>query len=251
MSGSPSRLGRVGMSRRAEGALYRPAATKAGTQGGTVYVESLSPLRQAMRFAPECDQPVRAGIPGLFLLGRPSAVLRLIVSVIINAVNAMLGRRPRAHVGEERLERISPALADADTAMAVPLVRRVVGVITAAFHPCPRAVLWTRPATRRMTVAGAHVSVEASTTAAHACLEALVEDKSLGAAGTAAEPLRTVAVRHAGISEHCPPSKLFIRKVFDFKMVCDRMGFSHDSSPFRRVAVRAARRTCVGRLALS
>lgn len=79
--------------------------------------------------------------PITVLLSRcgPSAIPRLVVAVIVNALNRQVGWLV-AHVGIEIHERLAPALAHRYTACSVILKRMVVGILTATNHAGPRSV---------------------------------------------------------------------------------------------------------------
>src|SRR4051812_15268100 len=74
----------------------------------------------------------------LLAIGRPAAVARLVVAVVVDAVERPV-RRPLPHVAEEVLEGI-PALADRDASPAVALVAGGVRGVAAVAHRAPRGV---------------------------------------------------------------------------------------------------------------
>jgi hypothetical protein len=76
----------------------------------------------------------------LFLCARPSTIARLVVSVVVNAVNGVPGGWPVAHIGEECRERRAPPIADRDSSFAVARERRVIAVVAALNHLVPDAV---------------------------------------------------------------------------------------------------------------
>lgn len=79
---------------------------------------------------------------------RPSAVLRTIRPIIIDAVQAV-SFGTGSHVRDERPEVRAPTLAHGDSATAVVLVRRIRLQLAAATHVQPRAIEIVR---RRTTV---------------------------------------------------------------------------------------------------
>lgn len=97
----------------------------------------------------------RALIVRLLQAGRPAAVARLIVAVVVDAIERMQERGARAHVGVEGGERVPPAIADGDAAAAVIRPRGVRATETAAFHGAPRFVFG-----RALQAVGAPCAVE-------------------------------------------------------------------------------------------
>ena len=81
--------------------------------------------------------PWISSIAGLFGLGCPTAVVRLIIPIIVDPVNAH-AFRTRTHVRKEALEG-SPPLADGDAPTAVTRIRGVPGIIDAPEHRHPGA----------------------------------------------------------------------------------------------------------------
>ena len=83
----------------------------------------------------------KALIQLLFSLRRPSAITWLVVAVVVDAVDRVIGRRFLPHVGIERLERIAPAVAHANAASAVVVKGVIVSVVAPHLHPDPSAIL--------------------------------------------------------------------------------------------------------------
>ena len=68
----------------------------------------------------------------------PAAIVRLIVAVVVVAFDGVFRRRTATHVREEILERVQPALTDADATTA-PVTELLVRWTIAAFsHVAPR-----------------------------------------------------------------------------------------------------------------
>lgn len=83
----------------------------------------------------------------------PSTIGRLVVAVVVNAVERVSGRS-RAHVICEGLETRNPAFADCDST-STPLVElRVVGVQASELHAPPRMVLGRAVLSGRASVDG-------------------------------------------------------------------------------------------------
>src|ERR1700743_3710434 len=77
----------------------------------------------------------------LLALRRPATVRRLVIAIIVDAVNRMLIRRPRSHIAIESLEACSPAFADADSAPSVMSKHAALWICAALDHFRPNSVL--------------------------------------------------------------------------------------------------------------
>lgn len=81
-----------------------------------------------------------AAIVKLLLACCPTAVVGFVVAVVVDPVNAQLQRWPLAHVGQEILERTSPAITHSDSASTVVSELRMVGASATFDHRMPRGV---------------------------------------------------------------------------------------------------------------
>jgi len=70
--------------------------------------------------SPEVFFPFRPLVAVLLGLGCPAAIFRRVVALVVDPIDAVLRRRLRSHVGQERLER-PPAFADLDASTAIVL----------------------------------------------------------------------------------------------------------------------------------
>ena len=71
----------------------------------------------------------------------PPAICWRVVSVVVDAINGVLGRRASAHVAQERFERMKPRFAHANPAPAVVGIARGAWVAASGQHRPPDAVL--------------------------------------------------------------------------------------------------------------
>ena len=81
----------------------------------------------------------RSTVIGLLTLGSPSAIVRLVITVIVDAVNRVRRRRTVAHVSEEVLERV-PSFADCDTSSSVISIGAIARVKTAVSQCSPSSI---------------------------------------------------------------------------------------------------------------
>jgi hypothetical protein len=110
------------------------SAIGAGTTG-VVY-----PCSRTLSLPEGCDQQTATTVPTALLLGGPTAIARLVVAVVVLAVQQVFRTRTRPHVQRERLERIPPPAAYFDTPTAVRGVTFIVGVLAAGNHGAPEDV---------------------------------------------------------------------------------------------------------------
>lgn len=112
---------------------------------------------------------VGAHVVGLFRWGRPSNVARLIVTVRVDTIHRVLRAWLRTHVGEEVLERVSPAITNADAAPTVVLVSGRAWVVAAVDHPRPSSIF--RRLARAMCACGFAASLGTQAAAGSGCPE--------------------------------------------------------------------------------
>ena len=81
----------------------------------------------------------------LFFRCGPTTIAGLIVPVVIDAVDAMFGRGAVAHISQEVLEGVTPALADRNPAATVPRPVFTLRVCAAIDHMSPRSIFRGTP----------------------------------------------------------------------------------------------------------
>lgn len=125
-----------------ERSVWTPAEFQSCKQNARGHVQFGGPVRQALRFIAERHQVISATIPRLLSLRGPSAVVRGVVAVVVNAVNGIAARLwARPHVGNEMVVRLKPAVADGDAPAAVMFERSIVRIGAALFHGPPNVEL--------------------------------------------------------------------------------------------------------------
>lgn len=122
--------------------FYGPSGTDARVKGGARDVDLLGPVSYRQRL-PGVSQPNRIRalplILGLFLHGGPPAIVRFIVTVVINALNRMFIGGRFTHIGQE-IQEVVPPITDLD---ATPSVVRILGGAlnqAATSQRAPRAI---------------------------------------------------------------------------------------------------------------
>jgi len=160
--------------------------------GELAQMEPPRPCVHAERNAVDGDLASARSVLSLLLVRRPLAILRRIPSVVVDAVNAVLQRWPRPHVGHEGRERTPPLGADGNAPTAIPFVEVSVGVLASSNHVLPHSVLWRSTHAVRGMGGAAGFSVDAAATGRVPTLESSRRYFRCAAAVAAAFPVRLV-----------------------------------------------------------
>lgn len=127
-----------------QGSLDRPAQVEAGGQDVGSHALPLCPLSDGQRLPVPSQEFRQPSVSDLGCPGNPSAIDGLVVAVIVDPVEFVLGR-PSTHVVKEGHNGVSPALADGDSARSVVLVGLAPRVETTLDHHLPYLVLGRVP----------------------------------------------------------------------------------------------------------
>lgn len=122
---------------RRESQIDRPSTAKPAAQRRNRDARTTRPLCQRKRGALERQQANARTVVDLLLPSRPLHVARLVVAVVLHAVDLVLFRRSNANVFAKRLERSAPARADGYASASVATELRILGVMTAREHAAP------------------------------------------------------------------------------------------------------------------
>lgn len=189
------------------------------------------PFRQQFGFSVERQVAITASIVRLRFVGRPSTVPRLVVPVVIDAFDAdAVSLRFRPHVGEERLEGHSPAVADRDSATTVSVVGWVAGVAASLNHGLPGLVLRrVGPAVSLRGSAGSF-TLKATATLSVTFHEIRGLHNSLGSASASTEPSGSAAGARRD-SNSGQAAEHFAGQVFEAAASAGSIAFSHEDAP--------------------
>jgi len=127
--------------RRHHCALFAPAVLQAAVNDPGVDLRRATPLGHRLPNAVHCEEPTRPRVALLLFSECPSAIARLVVSVVLDPINRVLGRWTRTHIREEGLKRPLPSTADTDAAPAVEVIARMLRVVATLAHAVPDVVL--------------------------------------------------------------------------------------------------------------
>jgi hypothetical protein len=101
----------------------------------------------------------------LLLAGCPSAILRHVIAIVVDAVQAMSMFRcwSQSHVSKERLKALAPFLANLDTSTTIAKKHGIVDIGATLEHVCPGIILGriTKPMCGK--TCSSHITVQATT----------------------------------------------------------------------------------------
>ncbi len=126
--------------RNREGILDWDAFAKAREQARYTNASFIRPIADGLCFPEGCQQSGAASIARLRVSGAPPAITRLVISVALNAINGVILRWSRPHVGVEGDEILSPSFAHFDAATSIRRVVRSRWSLATRNHGVPRAV---------------------------------------------------------------------------------------------------------------
>src|SRR3990167_6582633 len=92
------------------------------------------PLSQMFYFSINADRLVLYCVGTLFQAGCPSAITRLVITVIVDAFERMIGRWFRPHVGY-KISEFLPPFTDANTTTTVAVIAVVFWIPATLPHP--------------------------------------------------------------------------------------------------------------------
>lgn len=153
-SGFCAGIALVGLGRLGQRPVNRPAVlVNSAPNRSPVNAGYFAPFANRSSLISENEDEVVAPVPAVGFGIGPSAVFRGIRSVVVDAINLVLGRRPRPHVGNKVIERC-PAFAHFYSSAAVHGVARVARIFASLVDAFPYRVFGhikecgTRPAWR-------------------------------------------------------------------------------------------------------
>lgn len=128
-------------------------------------------------------------VPRLLFGGRPSAITRLVVAVVVDSLDRV-PVRPRPHVAQERRKVVSPLVAHADAAPAVVGVAGRCGIVATLFRVLPRPIFRASGLSvcSLMGKRARHVNPKAAATARPANPQSVAGGFDLAAAVASTEP---------------------------------------------------------------
>ena len=96
-----------------------------------------SPFTQTMSFTPPRDQVVGTNVSCLLCLSRPSAIFWTIGTIVVAAIQRVLGAWSWPHIFQERRKTIEPTVTDRNSSPAIVGIMYLMRVIATLFHAAP------------------------------------------------------------------------------------------------------------------
>jgi hypothetical protein len=147
--------------KRLPGRQFLPA--QSGTNSAVAQTEAIAPLGDRHGLTVVRGKYVCPTIAGLFRARSPSAVARLVVTIVVNAIDGVLDARSGSHVGKEVLKGV-PSLTDRDASTTVVWPSRLLRVGASRSHGRPRPILRCFDLPVRSVLVRDHLTPRASTT---------------------------------------------------------------------------------------
>lgn len=126
--------------RRRQSASGRPTGLNPAFQGSGDESAQPFPLRDGVTLPLMFENVAGPLVIRLLVRICPTAILRLVVAFVVDAIERM-PERAWSHIAQERIKVVAPFRAHGDSAPAVVVVARLLGVIAPSFGSTPRAVL--------------------------------------------------------------------------------------------------------------
>ncbi len=134
----------VPVNRRRQGFFNAPSSIEAAGNDRERRLKLLRPFCEAQGFAIVRQSMIGGLVSRLFLRRCPSAVARLVISIVVAAFNGMKWRRTRPHVSQELCESgltATPLSADLDSSASIAEISVRRWAIAAASHLSPVGIL--------------------------------------------------------------------------------------------------------------
>lgn len=196
-------------------ALNSPSILEAIVKRGFRHAGTPYPSGNRKRFAAECQWFGRRLVGALFKAGGPPAILRFVVSVVVDSVEAMRWCRSLSHVSKEVFKAVLPAVADGNSSTAVPSKACVLLVRAPLSHHLPDIELRSAGS----TVAGNRLQLKAPTGSGGTYSERLPKHHSLAAALASAQPFWLLPGTVPGANKHSQATEFLARKVHERRHV--------------------------------
>ena len=198
------------------GTLNAPSALEAVAHNMFHTAKPCRPFSRCQALTVELQKHIPARVVALLSMRGPTAIARLIVAVVIDAINRVALGRPNAHVGDEVFEAVAPSVAydDASTTVVSEFVC-LQWTMAPRYHRVPDVVVGViRQAMRGVCTAGRFVAM-ASTRNGRASGHSSSDNVADGSAVAPADPScfsgEPIFVWRS--SDDGPASKLLTRQV--------------------------------------
>jgi hypothetical protein len=175
--------------------------------------EPTTPIHQRIDFTHVRHEPSVSSIVGLLLWCRPSAILRIVVTIVVSSIQHVQIGWPITHVGSEVPE-INPPVAHDNSSTSVVSIFRVVRIPATGQHGLPNPIFLAPPSSMDRVV----FDPNTSTRQALCTDKAIGVDRLSGSAVARAKPF-SFPVFNPEIAYHHPSTESlsgYIPEVVDF-----------------------------------
>lgn len=202
---------RAGIEGRQHGSLSVPTSEDSRFQRVSTASDMSFPFSDGATFAVHNQHMILPSVVGLFARRGPSAIVRLVIAVVVDAIDGV-ARWAQSHIRVEISERIAPPIADRNASFPVSIKFRIVRVETTPLQRMPRLIGFRfRQAVRRGPFsqlnhgqfAGQTATTVRSSTSQRSC-----GNRSCGFAYTDAIPVNFPTCRSMTQAHDLPSSKL-------------------------------------------
>lgn len=234
--------------------IHGPSAIQSRPKCAQLHASFLSPSSYTLRPARECQKHVLTAVAILFLSRGPSAVIRAIIAIVVDAVQG-LSLWPISHIFVKGSERLSPSVAYANPSSSIVRVCSVVWIAAATDHLAPNAIFGRISHSMRCKSLACHISRQAPATFSistaqvgghydnHVSALASTEPTSNAFVFRARKRLLYEAIER----NNSQPAKLLSGQVFVVVSAASRIRISHDRSPKTGLARMARQHQLSGR----
>jgi hypothetical protein len=174
-----------------------PSSVSASAEKFGIDAELLGPFDHVQRLAAPLNYWIALLVRALCRLRGPSAVVRRVRSIIVDAIESVTVRAC-THIGDERLKTVAPAITHRNTSPPVAVVVRTRSGVATSLRVDPRGIGGRGSSVYRLPVSRVRcaytLSPPASATPRYAALEIRGTDLSDVPAVASAEPLRSASV---------------------------------------------------------
>lgn len=163
-----------------------PSAFYSHVESKRFHMKFFSPVFQTQGLAPIGEPGCAPRISALFCRGGPTAILRRVGAVVVDAVERMFGVWAFTHIFEEIRKRAEPTVTDDDSAAPVVLILLERFRVAARFHRFPGAIFGGLSGSSALSMRNSMLAL-APTILRFAVAEVRQADNSFCAADTSAE----------------------------------------------------------------
>ncbi len=219
-----------------------PVLCEATFDGAPGDAEMIGPILQDHRLSIMGQYYITSRVAELFRPCCPFAIIRAVVSVIVNSLYGMLGRGPSSHVGKKCQIPIGliPAITHPNPTSAVVFIAMLALIVTSPSHRAPDQKLGTIGVVVGSLSVSRHFTQKASAASGTTACETVGKNGGILSARTIALPIYSRTASHpSGLRNNCGESaEDSTRQVLKTWMLCVYVSFSHSVVLLSRTVLR-------------